>query len=71
MISSFMKMIRAAGANVGTAFLSWKMWILQGDRVKMKLQKRNLAAKNIEAVLEKKRKRHMRAVIRPLAAGVA
>jgi hypothetical protein len=71
MISSFMKMIRAAGANVGTAFLSWKMWVLQGDRAKMKLQKRNLAAKNIEAVLEKKRKRHMRAVVRPLAAGVA
>jgi hypothetical protein len=71
MISSFMKMIRAAGANVGTAFLSWKMWVLQSDRAKMKLQKRNMAAKNIADVLDKKRRKHMRAVIRPLADGVA
>jgi hypothetical protein len=71
MISSFQKMIRAAGANTGTAFLAWKMWVLSSDRVKMKQQKRNMAAKNIGDVLEKKRKRHLRSVIRPLASGVA
>jgi hypothetical protein len=71
MLSASQKMLRAAGANIGTAFLAWKMWVLSGDRMKMKLQKRNLAAKNIGDVIEKKRKRHLRSVIRPLASGVA
>jgi len=71
MISAFQKMLRAAGANIGTAFMAWRMWLLQGDRAKMKLQKRNLAAQNIVAVIEKKRRNHLRAVVRPLADGVA
>jgi hypothetical protein len=37
----------------------------------MRLAKRNLAAQNIGNAIEKKRKSHLRAGIRPLAAGVA
>jgi len=71
MSSAFAKMLRAAGANLNTAWLSWKMATMMGNSAKMALAKRNLAAKNIADVLDKKRKRHLRSGVRPLADGVA
>ena len=71
MIAAFQKMLRAAGANLNTAMMTWKMQHLLGNSKRMALQKRNLAAKNIGECIDKKRKRHLRAGIRPLAAGVA
>jgi len=71
MIAAFQKMLRAAGANLGTAMITWRMNVIASDRQRMKLQKRNLAAGNIGNVIDKKRKNHLRAGIRPLAAGVA
>ena len=64
-------MLRAAGANLNTAWITWRMQHLQGDRKRMALAKRNLAAKNIGEAIDKKRKRHLRAGIKPLADGVA
>jgi len=71
MIAAFQKMLRAAGANLGTAMMSWRMNVLSGNSKRMALQKRNLAAGNIGNVIDKKRKNHLRAGIRPLADGVA
>jgi hypothetical protein len=71
MSSSFNKMIRAAGANINTAFLIWKMNVVAGDRKKMAQAKRNLATKNVVEVIDKKRRNHLRAGLRPLADGVA
>jgi len=71
MSASFQKMLRAAGANVNTAWISWRMATLTGNSAKMALAKRNLAAKNIADCLDKKRKRHLRSGVRPLAEGVA
>jgi len=71
MSSAFAKMLRAAGANINTAWLAWRMATLTGNSAKMALAKRNLAAKNIGECLDKKRKRHLRSGVRPLAAGVA
>jgi len=71
MISAFQKMLRAAGANLGTAMMSWRMNVLAGNSKRMALQKRNLAAKNIGDVIDKKRKRNLRSGIKPLADGVA
>jgi len=71
MSSAFAKMLRAAGANINTAWISWRMATLAGNSAKMALAKRNLAAKNIHDVLDKKRKKHLRSGVRPLADGVA
>jgi len=71
MIAAFQKMLRAAGANLGTAMITWRMNVIAGDRQRMKLQKRNLAAGNIGNVIDKKRKNHLRSGLKPLADGVA
>jgi len=44
MNKAFNKMVRAAGVNFERAWALWKMYVLQADRSRMKLAKRNLGA---------------------------
>jgi len=64
-------MVRAAGLNMERTFALWKMFTVQGDRSKMKKARTKVAAANMCNALENKRKRHLRAGVRPLAKGVA
>jgi hypothetical protein len=71
MSTAFHKMIRAAGANVGTAWIAWRMATMAGNSAKIALAKRNISAKNVADVLDKKRRKHLRLGVRVLADGVA
>ena len=71
MNKAFNIMLRAAGTNLERAWIRWRMQHLSGDRNRMAVAKRNLAAGNIGNCLEKKRRNHLRAGVRPLANGVA
>jgi hypothetical protein len=71
MRSSFEKMIRAAGLNLERAWLAWKMQHICGDRNRLAMAKRNVAAANLVNAIDKKRKNLLRAGHRRLADGVA
>jgi hypothetical protein len=64
-------MLRAAGINIERAWLRWKMNHLADDRNRVKESRRNIAATNLGNVLDKKRRNHLRAGLKPIAADVA
>jgi hypothetical protein len=64
-------MLRALGVNLERAFVLWRMFYLQADKAAAKAAKRNVSAANLGNVLDKKRRNHLRAGVRPLAKGVA
>jgi hypothetical protein len=47
------------------------MYHLQVDRSRAKLARRNVAAANMGEILDKKRRKHLKAGLKPLADGVA
>ena len=67
----FEKMIRASGINQGKAFILWRVWHLAKDKNAAIKARKKVAAANIEAVIDKKRRNHLRSGVRPLAKGVA
>jgi hypothetical protein len=71
MRAAFQKMLRAAGVNVERAWLRWKMNHLAEDRNRVSEARRNIAAANLGNCLDKKKKRHLRAGMKPIAADVA
>jgi hypothetical protein len=63
----FEKMIRAAGLNLDRAFMAWRLWHLARDRNAANKARKNVAAKNIGDVIDKKRRNHLRSGLKPLA----
>ena len=68
---AFEKMLRAAGVNVGRAWIIWKMNHLAADRNRVATARRDIAATNLVNVIDKKRKNHLRAGMKPIAKDVA
>jgi hypothetical protein len=71
MRNTLQKILRAAGVNVDRAWIRWRMLHLQQDRAAAKLARRNVAAANMGEILDKKRRKHLKAGLKPLADGVA
>jgi hypothetical protein len=71
MRNTLQKILRAAGVNVDRAWIRWRMLHLEQDRAAAKLARRNVAAANMGEVLDKKRRKHLKAGLKPLADGVA
>jgi hypothetical protein len=71
MRSSFQKILRAAGVNVERAWIRWRMHHLSEDRNRAKVARRNVAAANLGEVLDKKRRKQLKAGVKPLADGIA
>ncbi len=68
---AFEKMLRAAGVNVERAWIIWKMNHLAADRNRVATARRDIAATNLVNVIDKKRKNHLRAGMKPIAKDVA
>jgi len=71
MNSSFEKMIRAAGLNMERSWLAWKIHVFSKNADSMAKAKREAASMHFSQLIDSKRKNHLRAGVRKLAAGVA
>jgi hypothetical protein len=71
MRSCFDKMIRAAGLNLERAWLCWRMFHLSKDKKAAEKARKNVAAANLGNTIDKKRRKNLRAGLKPLAKGVA
>jgi hypothetical protein len=64
-------MIRAAGLNYERAWLAWKVFAISRNADAATKARREAASLNFSNLIDVKRKNHLRAGIRRLAAGVA
>jgi hypothetical protein len=71
MRASFDKMIRAAGMNIERAWLAWRMFHLGQDKNAASKACKQVAAANLGNTVDKKRRKNLRAGLKPLAKGVA
>ena len=67
----FEKMIRAAGLNLERSWLAWKIHVFSKNADHAKNARREAASMNFSNLIHAKRKNHLRAGVRRLAAGVA
>jgi hypothetical protein len=68
---AFEKMIRAAGLNYERAWLAWKVFAISRNADAATKARREAASLNFSNLIDVKRKNHLRAGVRRLAAGVA
>ena len=71
MNASFEKMIRAAGLNLERSWLAWKIHVFSQNADKASQARREAASLHFSNLIDTKRKNHLRAGVRRLAAGVA